>query len=55
MKYVGIPLKYNNSDSTILTKLFLQESHRVLSQMHMLPQSIIGAIEIYGKYITRDW
>ena len=23
--------------------------------MHMLFQSIIDAIEIYGKYITQDW
>ena len=35
--------------------LFLQEFHHVLTLMYTFPQSILGAIQIYGKYIIRDW
>ena len=31
--------------------LFLQESYHILTLMNMFPQSTIGDIEIYGKYI----
>ena len=39
-------------DIDILVFVFTR-SHHVLTSMYMFSQSIVSAIEIYGKYITR--